>query len=217
KVSPKQSKALEVVADVTKPEDLRRLVDTTVKHFGKLDVLVNNAGAGITANISDKNFYDNYLKVMQINLNSVVYLTHICVEHLEKTKGNVINISSIGGMRAFLDFGPYCMAKCAMDMFTKCMAAELGPKRIRVNVINPGPIRTEFLTAMGSSQAESDKVFDAFAVVPVGRAGLSDDVADSILYLASDHAAFVTGTNLISDGGAVAANALNSDILRNLV
>ncbi|CAG2177164.1 unnamed protein product, partial [Oppiella nova] len=215
KVSPKQSKALEVVADVTKPEDLRRLVDTTVKHFGKLDVLVNNAGAGVGGKIEDKDFYDKFQKAMQINLNSVVYLTHICVEHLEKTKGNIVNISSVAGLRA--GFSPYSVAKCALDMFTKCMAAELGPKRIRVNVINPGPIRTEFLTAMGSSQAESDKVFDAYAVVPVGRAGLSDDVADSILYLASDHAAFITGTNLISDGGAVAANALNSDILKNLV
>ena len=100
KVSPKQSKALEVVADVTKPEDLRRLVDTTVKHFGKLDVLVNNAGAGIAAKIDEKDFYDKFQKAMQINLDSVVYLTHICVEHLEKTKGNVINISSVGGLRA---------------------------------------------------------------------------------------------------------------------
>ena len=99
KVSPKQSKALEVVADVTKPEDLRRLVDTTVKHFGKLDVLVNNAGAGVGAKIEDKDFYDKFQKAMQINLNSVVYLTHICVEHLEKTKGNIINISSLAGMR----------------------------------------------------------------------------------------------------------------------
>ena len=99
KVSPNGTKALEVVADVTKPEDLRRLVDTTVKHFGKLDVLVNNAGAGTKAGINDKDFYEKYLKVMQINLNSVVYLTHICVEHLEKTKGNIINISSLAGMR----------------------------------------------------------------------------------------------------------------------
>ena len=67
---------------------------------------------------------------------------------------------------------------------------------------------------MGSSQAESDKVFDAFAVVPVGRAGLSDELADSILYLASDHAAFITGTNLIVDGGCVAANNINADILK---
>ena len=100
KVSPKQSKALEVVADVTKPEDLRRLVDTTIKHFGKLDVLVNNAGAGTVTSINNKDFYETYQKIMQINVNSVVYLTHICVEHLEKTKGNIINISSVGGMRA---------------------------------------------------------------------------------------------------------------------
>ena len=110
KVSPKQSKALEVVADVTKPEDLRRLVDTTVKHFGKLDVLVNNAGAGTKAGIDDKDFYEKYLKVMQINLNSVVYLTHLCVEHLAKTKGNVVNISSVGAMRAvcIVLFNFYC-------------------------------------------------------------------------------------------------------------
>ncbi|CAG2175686.1 unnamed protein product, partial [Oppiella nova] len=218
KVSPKQSKALEVVADVTKPEDLRRLVDTTVKHFGKLDVLVNNAGAGIAANINDKNFYDNYLNVMQINLNSVVYLTHICVEHLEKTKGNIVNISSIGGLRAFANSSPYCVAKAAMDMFTKCMAAELGPKRIRVNVINPGPIRTEFVTAMGISQEVSDKLLDAYShLTMVGRVGVSDDVGDSILYLASDHAAFVTGTNLIVDGGVIAANNLNSNALKELM
>ncbi|CAG2174681.1 unnamed protein product [Oppiella nova] len=135
KVSPKQSKALEVVADVTKPEDLRRLVDTTVKHFGKLDVLVNNAGAGVGAKFEDKDFYDKFQKSMQINLNSVVYLTHICVEHLEKTKGNIVNISSVAGKRAMPGFSPYSVAKCALNMFTKCMAAELGSKRIRVNVI----------------------------------------------------------------------------------
>ncbi|CAG2175314.1 unnamed protein product, partial [Oppiella nova] len=218
KVSPKQSKALEVVADVTKPEDLRRLVDTTIKHFGKLDVLVNNAGASIVANVTDKEFYETYLKVMQLNLNSVVYLTHICVEHLEKTKGNVINISSVAGKRAFAGWAPYCTSKAAMDMFTKCMAAELGPKRIRVNVINPGPVRTEFLSAMGMPNEVSDKMHDGFgSIIPVGRSGLSTDIADSILYLASDHAAFVTGTNLVSDGGQMAANALNIEFLKDLM
>ncbi|CAG2123386.1 unnamed protein product, partial [Medioppia subpectinata] len=103
---------------------MRRLVDQTIKHFGKLDILVNNAGAGSSGPIADKNYYEIYQKQMDINLNSVVYLTHICVEHLEKTKGNIVNISSMGGLRA-----------CALDMFTRCMAAELGPKRIRVNVI----------------------------------------------------------------------------------
>ncbi|CAG2182918.1 unnamed protein product, partial [Oppiella nova] len=121
---------------------------------------------------------------MQINLNSVVYLTHICVEHLEKTKGNVINISSVGGLRAVQGFTPYSMAKCAMDMFTKCMAAELGPKRIRVNVINPGPIRTEFMEAMGMPKEIADKATKLCENLTVlGRVGESEDVGDSILYL----------------------------------
>ncbi|CAG2179637.1 unnamed protein product [Oppiella nova] len=155
---------------------------------------------------------------MQINLNSVVYLTHICVEHLEKTKGNVINISSIAAMRAFTGFSPYSVAKAAMDMFTKCMAAELGPKRIRVNVINPGPIRTEFMEAMSTPKEMSDKIFDAYGkLTMVGRVGESNDVGDSILYLASDHAAFVTGTNLIVDGGVLAANNINSDALKDFM
>ncbi|CAG2180399.1 unnamed protein product, partial [Oppiella nova] len=215
KVSPKQSKALEVVADVTKPEDLRRLVDTTVKHFGKLDVLVNNAGAGTVTSINNKDFYEIYQRIIQINLNSVVYLTHICVEHLEKTKGNVINISSVGGMRPVQGCTPYCMAKCALDMFTKCMAAELGPKRIRVNVINPGPIRTEFMEAMGMPKEMADMATKACENLTVlGRVGESGDVGDSILYLASDHAAFITGTNVIVDGGCVVAYNNNADILK---
>ncbi|CAG2119798.1 unnamed protein product [Medioppia subpectinata] len=193
---------------------MRRLVDQTIKHFGKLDILVNNAGAGSSGPIADKNYYEIYQKQMDINLNSVVYLTHICVEHLEKTKGNIVNISSMGGLRAVIDFSPYNMAKCALDMFTRCMAAELGPKRIRVNVINPGPVDSGFATAMGLSQEMSDKLMDGYRqMVPVGRSGSPNDIAYAILYLASDHAAFVTGTNLIADGGCVAANLLNPDAL----
>ncbi|CAG2166481.1 unnamed protein product [Oppiella nova] len=218
KVSPNGTKALQVVADVTKVDDLRRLVDTTIKHFGKLHVLVNNAGAGFPIGIDNKDYYSTYLKTMQLNLNSVVYLTHICVEHLEKTKGNVINISSVAALQSGDGASPYHMSKVAMDMFTKCMAAELGPKRIRVNVINPGPIRTEILNAAGLPQDKIDKHNDYFSgVLPLGRVGDPDDIADSILYLASDHAAFVTGTNLISDGGAIAANAINSKALKEVL
>ncbi|CAG2173763.1 unnamed protein product [Oppiella nova] len=218
KVSPNGSKALEVVADVTKVDDLRRLVDTTIKHFGKLHVLVNNAGAGSAIGIDNKDYYSTYLKTMQLNTNSVVYLTHICVEHLEKTKGNVINISSGAALQSGEGVSSYHVSKAAMDMFTKCMAAELGPKHIRVNVINPGPIRTEILNAAGLPQDKIDKHYDYFSnVLPLGRVGDPDDIADSILYLASDHAAFVTGTNLISDGGAIAANAINGRTLREML
>ena len=94
-VSPHGLPALEVVADVTIDADLQRLVDTTVAEFGKIDILVNNAGCGRRAAISDQNFMDNYRQVMRTDLDSVVYLTHICCKHLEKTKGTVVNISSI--------------------------------------------------------------------------------------------------------------------------
>ena len=99
-VSNNKTKALEVVADVTKEEDLKRLINETIKTFGKLDILVNNAGAGIMANISDPDYIKKFKNILDINLNSVVLLTHLSVEHLEKTKGNIINISSIAALRS---------------------------------------------------------------------------------------------------------------------
>jgi NAD(P)-dependent dehydrogenase (short-subunit alcohol dehydrogenase family) len=93
-VSPKGLKALEVVADVTKDEDLIRLVDTTVQTFGKIDILVNNAGMAVRVGFEDKDYMNGYKQQLQTNLDSVVFLTHICVKHLEINKGNIINISS---------------------------------------------------------------------------------------------------------------------------
>ena len=98
-VSPKHLKPLEVVADVTKEEDLQRLLDTTIKTFGKLDILVNNAGFGNATKITESDYMQKFKEIFQTNLNSVVYLTQKSVEYLEKTKGNVINISSIAGLR----------------------------------------------------------------------------------------------------------------------
>ena len=94
-VSPNKSKALEVVADVTQEEDLNRLVKTTIDTFGRLDILVNNAGIAIFDDINNPDFMKSYEKIMDTNLNSIVCLTHKCVEYLSKTKGNIINISSI--------------------------------------------------------------------------------------------------------------------------
>ncbi|XP_054161154.1 uncharacterized oxidoreductase SSP0419-like [Oppia nitens] len=94
-VSPKQLTALEVVGDITKQEDCDRLIETTVQTFGKLDILVNNAGLAITANITDDDYMEKYMHVIAVDLNSLVYMTHKCVPYLAKTRGNIINISSI--------------------------------------------------------------------------------------------------------------------------
>ena len=91
--------ALEVVADLTKGEDIKRLVDTTIKTYGKIDILVNNAGFGVRAGITDADYFEKFRKSQELNLNSAVLLTHLCVPHLEKTKGNIINISSVEAIR----------------------------------------------------------------------------------------------------------------------
>ncbi|CAG2169049.1 unnamed protein product [Oppiella nova] len=195
-------KALEVVADVSKDDDCKRLIDSTIKSFGKLDILVNNAGYGVAYSITDANILDKYDGVMATNLRSVVYLTHLSVEHLEKTKGNIINISSVAGLKPIRGMALYCMSKCAMDMFTKCLALELGPKGIRVNVINPGAVKTNFGPAMGMSQQQYDQVLeDRAKSFPLRRVGQSIDIANIILFLASDESSFVTGINVVADGG----------------
>ena len=99
RISPKHLKPLQVLADVTKDEDLKRLVESTLKEFGKIDILVNNAGYAAPKSITDQDYMDVFRSIFQTNLNSMVYLTHICVEHLAKTKGNIVNISSIGAVQ----------------------------------------------------------------------------------------------------------------------
>ncbi|CAG2110946.1 unnamed protein product, partial [Medioppia subpectinata] len=203
KISPKVLKPLEVVGDVSKDDDCKRLIDTTIKSYGKLDVLVNNAGFGKGSVITDSALMDKYKDIMDTNLRSVVYLTHLSVEHLEKTKGNIINMSSIAGLKPFSGFSVYCMSKCALDMFTKCLALELGPKGIRVNAINPGHVKTQFLEVVGYSKSQSDARYEELASkYPLSRVGESIDIANAVLFLASDEASFVTGINFSSDGGA---------------
>ncbi|CAG2104421.1 unnamed protein product [Medioppia subpectinata] len=206
-VSPNGLKALEVVADVTSDKDLQRLVDTTIKTFGKIDVLVNNAGIARGSKLEDKDYIDVYKNIMKANLDSVVFLTHICVKHLEKTNGNIINISSIAGIQTAQQYSAYCMSKSALDMFTKCIAAELGPKGIRVNSVNPGVVKTNIMVAAGVSETECDKANEMYGrLYPIGRYGESPDIAHAVLYLASDESSFITGTVLVADGGHLAAN-----------
>ena len=100
KISSKRLKPFQVLVDVTKEEDPKKLVESTVKEFGRIDILVNNAGVGITTPITEPNYMKVFKDVMQTNLNSVVFLTHLCVEHLAKTKGNIINNSSVVALDA---------------------------------------------------------------------------------------------------------------------
>lgn len=203
-VSPKGLKALQVIADITKDEDAKRLIESTIEEFGKIDVLVNNAGAGWLTNILDENVMENYEKVMKIDLRAVVYLTHLTIPYLEKTKGNIVNISSVGGIKPFGSFFSYCMAKSALDMFTKCMALELGPKGIRINGLNVGGVITNFTKAMNfSEQIIKANEENLVKSSPIGIIGKPEHIANTVAFLASDEAVFITGTNMLIDGGVL--------------
>lgn len=124
---------LAIVADVTK--DAERIINETIKKFGQLDVLVNNAGVVTQDNAATIGFAE-FERVFNTNVRSVIELTKLAVPHLEKTAGNIVNISSVAGLKAIPNVTSYCISKAALDQFTKCSALDLAPKKIRVRQRN---------------------------------------------------------------------------------
>lgn len=132
-------KPLPIVADVT--TDAQRILDETVKNFEKLDILINNAAILWDDNILDFDI-NQYDRVMNVNLRSVIVLTQLAIPHLEKTKGNVINVTSMAALAARNQYMSYALSKCALAHFTRNAAISLAPKGIRVNSIQPGSIKS---------------------------------------------------------------------------
>lgn len=192
---------LPIVADVN--TDAKKIIDQTVAHFGRLDVLVNNAGVGVKSSIESTSM-EPYDYVMATNLRSVYELTTYAVPHLMATKGNIINVSSTSGIRASPVVLTYCMSKAALDQFTKCISLELAPKGVRVNSVNPAVIKTNFHKNMGFDEEEYNLYLENCKKShALGRVGEVYEVAEAIAFLASDAASFITGTLLPVDGGKI--------------
>ncbi|XP_031638614.1 uncharacterized protein LOC116350809 [Contarinia nasturtii] len=196
---------LSIIADVTK--DAERIVNETIEHFGKLDVLVNNAGFGIQDNVATANISE-FDRVFDTNIRGIITLSKLCVPHLEKTRGNIVNVSSVAGLRAFPNAMSYCMSKAALDQFTKCSALDLAPRGIRVNSINPASVRTNFLKALLGDKYSPELEEKAYngrgSQYPVGRAGEVSDTSHAIAFLANQQSAsFLTGIILSVDGGSL--------------
>ena len=190
-----------IVADVNEEADRVNIINKTIEKFGKLNVLVNNAGMGEGGDINSTTM-DQYDRIMSTNVRSVFHLTQLAVPHLITTQGNIVNVSSVAGLRSFPGFLAYCMSKAALDQFTKCVALDLALKNVRVNSINPAVIVTDFFRRMGMT----DEVREAFLekgkeTHALGRVGTVQETAHAIAFLASDHATFITGTQLPVDGG----------------
>lgn len=189
------------LADITENSQVDRLVSETIQHLGQIDVLINSAGILKTGSIEDTTL-DDWDKMMNINVRSVFYLTQKCVPHLEKTKGNVVNVSSITGLRAFPNVLAYCVSKAAIDQLTRCTALELAPKGIRVNAVNPGVVETSLHKRGGMADEAYDKFLEnAKNTHPIGRHGEPSEVAELIHFLASEKAGWITGATYSIDGG----------------
>jgi 3-oxoacyl-[acyl-carrier protein] reductase len=191
-------KAVAVQADVSRLEDVRRLFAETKKAFGKLDILVNNAGiyefAPLEA-ISAEHFH----KQFDLNVLGLLLTTQEAVKHFGPAGGSIVNLSSFAATSAPPNTSVYSATKAAVNAITRSLAQELGPRKIRVNAVNPGVIETEGLHAAGISGSDFQK--QAEAQTPLGRIGRPQDVAPAVVFLASAESAFTTGEMLSITGG----------------
>jgi NAD(P)-dependent dehydrogenase (short-subunit alcohol dehydrogenase family) len=194
-----------VAGDVTRDADCRRSVDETIRAFGRLDILFNNAGIIRRAAITGTSEED-WDRTMAVNVKSIFLLSRCAIPEMEKAGGGVIintasNWGLVGGPRA----AAYCASKGAVVLLTKAMAIDHGPRNIRVNCICPGDTDTAMLRGEARQLGEPVETFLAqSADCPLGRVAQPDDIARAALYLASDASSFVTGAPLIVDGGFVA-------------
>uniref|UniRef100_A0A023F8F0 Putative dehydrogenase n=1 Tax=Triatoma infestans TaxID=30076 RepID=A0A023F8F0_TRIIF len=200
-VSSKGEKPFTVVGDLTKEEDTKRIFEETVKRYNKLDVLVNNAGIIETGSIENTSL-EQFDRLFNTNVRSIYHLTMLAVPYLIKSKGNIVNVSSVNGIRSFPGVLSYCMSKAAVDQFTNCIALELAPKQVRVNSVNPGVTLTELQKRGGMNEEAYAKFLERSKEThALGRPGMPEEVANTITFLASDLASFVTAANLPVDGG----------------
>jgi NAD(P)-dependent dehydrogenase (short-subunit alcohol dehydrogenase family) len=194
-----------VSGDVTEPDSCNAMVAKTVDHFGKLDVLVNGAGVihvGDAAGTSPA----QWRHVLAVNLDGAFYMSRAAMPHLLASRGSIVNIGSdfsfVGGEQLVA----YCASKGGMLMMTKAMALDHANQGVRINIVCPTVIDTPMVDSLarqlGNPAEEQRKIYDAS--VPTGRMIAPQEVADSVLFLASDKAGHITGTSLVIDGGVTA-------------
>jgi 3-oxoacyl-[acyl-carrier protein] reductase len=199
RINQKEGKAVAIQADVSKPTEIERLFAETKKAFGKLDILVNNAGIYEFApleNVTPEHFH----KQFNLNVLGLLLTTQAAVKLMGPAGGSIINISSIAGPMPIRTAAVYSATKAAVDAMTVVLSQELGPKKIRVNSLNPGMVETDGLRAAGMAESDFRKMVES--QTPLGRIAQPEDIARAAVFFASDDAGWVTGQTLILAGGA---------------
>ncbi len=200
------SEAMYLHHDVASEADWARVMATTASRFGPLDILVNNAGVALSANVEETTL-EKWRWLMSINLDGVFLGTRAAIAAMKDRGGSIINLSSIEGLIGDPNLAAYNASKGGVRIFTKSAAlhcAKAGYK-IRVNSVHPGYILTPMVEGYAGCQADPEAAKAALAALhPVGHLGEPDDIAYGVLYLASDESKFVTGAELVIDGGYTA-------------
>ncbi len=195
--------ATPIAANISSKEELRHLVEETIRRFGRIDVLVCNAASnpyfGPMAGISD----DQFRKILDNNVLANHWLIQMAAPGMiERRDGSIVIVSSIGGLKGSPMLGAYNVSKAADFQLARNLAVELGRRNVRVNCIAPGLVRTDFARALWENP---DTLKAATATTPLGRIGEPDEIAGAAVYLASPASAFMTGQILVVDGGATIA------------
>jgi len=190
--------AISVQANVAKQADVERLFSEAKKAFGRLDVLVNNAGIYEFLPLKDVT-EEHFHKQFDLNVLGVLLASQAAVKHFDAVGGSIINISSGASTITPATASVYSATKAAVDAVTRSLAKELGPRNIRVNAINPGMVETEGVHAAGFAESDFRKQLEA--QTPLGRIGQPTDIAPAAVFLASADAAWITGETLLIAGG----------------
>jgi len=185
-----------VHCDISQPDQVDRLMTEVIDKTGQIDILINNAGVADFGPIEETDFA-RWRAVMQTNLDGVFLCSQAAIPHLKSTRGAIVNIGSISGLRASTLRVAYGTSKAAVIQLTLQQAAELGEYDIRVNCVCPGPVRTKLAMAV-----HTQDIIDAYHdAIPLNRYGQEDEIAQAICFLASEKASYITGQILAVDGG----------------
>ena len=189
-----------IAVDIRNEKDVQNVIEKTIKKFGKLDILINNAGIFPRIKqlheISEKEWND----VLDVNLSGQFRFTKFAIPYLQKTSGTIVNVSSDAGLKAYEGFNAdaYSATKAALIVLTKCWALEYSKYKIRVNCVCPGVVDTDMTKPFLKTEKDREFMDNDH---PIGRIGTPEEIAKSILFLASDDSAWTTGAILAVDGG----------------